>query len=519
MRATGHEGGMRRRWGNALRTAGWPALWAILGALACLPYLHALYWLGDEGILLDGAQRMAAGQTLYRDIFEFYPPLGLLVVRGWLATFGQGLLSARLLITAVIAGVAAFSGMACWRACGHRGLSTALVVAWLTMSQGAWTLVDHHWLTTLFCMVAAWTSLAGVEQARRGGAPVIAGLAAGAAAMTTPTRGALAVLAAVGTWIAGSIRPAWRTALVCTAAVAVAPLLCLAWIVRQGALAAAVSDVLVFPATQYGAIQHVPLGFDANLQNVLLTFVFTAACLLALLVIVRDRAALAQDARLRTAILFAVAGFLGCFPRPDAVHLAFAAPLVLPLLGACAVRLVTGWPRRQAALAGALAAAACLPSAIAYAQTAAMALSAPRIAAWDASFPLGLLGERETAAAVAALPPAAKLFFYPYMPLAPFLSGRPGVSRYDVFVPGYTSPAQYREACTEVMARADWVVVDLHWTNPIVLKSVFPALRDPDPPEKRAFEQALDAGFPLVVRHGAYELRRRSPTARAALCG
>jgi len=45
--------------------------------LFCFPFVHAVYWLGDEGILLRGAAALAAGGKIYTDFFAFYPPVGL----------------------------------------------------------------------------------------------------------------------------------------------------------------------------------------------------------------------------------------------------------------------------------------------------------------------------------------------------------------------------------------------------------------------------------------------------------
>ena len=44
--------------------------------------------------------------------------------------------------------------------------------------------------------------------------------------------------------------------------------------------------------------------------------------------------------------------------------------------------------------------------------------------------------------------------------MLPFLAAREQVSKYDVFVPGYTLPSQYQDACISVMRHASWVVID-----------------------------------------------------------
>jgi hypothetical protein len=78
--------------------------------------------------------------------------------------------------------------------------------------------------------------------------------------------------------------------------------------------------------------------------------------------------------------------------------------------------------------------------------------------------------------------------------MLPFLVGRTQVSRYDVFVPQYTTPAQYQEACLDVMRQASWVVVDRRWTeDPVWWKGL--GVLFPLPPEFGRFEKVLDEGF------------------------
>ena len=131
----------------------------------------------------------------------------------------------------------------------------------------------------------------------------------------------------------------------------------------------------------------------------------------------------------------------------------------------------------------------------------------------------GLPGVGRLLQQIAATPPGDPYFFYPYLPMMPFLTARKDVSRYDIFTPEYTLPAQYHEACVSVMQHASWVVIDRHWTDPVFLKAVFPGMRNPRPPETRRFERALDRGFKLVATDGTFELRRRlAGDADPALC-
>ena len=118
-------------------------------------------------------------------------------------------------------------------------------------------------------------------------------------------------------------------------------------------------------------------------------------------------------------------------------------------------------------------------------------------------------GAPQMLARIAALPPGDGWFFYSYIPMMPFLSGRKQVSQYDILVPGYSLPSQYQQTCESVMQHADWVVIDRRGTDPAELKHKYPMMRDPQPPETRAFEQTLDGNFEFVARDGIYELRHR----------
>ena len=140
---------------------------------------------------------MLQGDKLYLDFFEFLPPGGFIITEAWFAMAGISMFAARALAILTIGGIACFTYLACRQASNHAPLSAFIAVGWVVISQGQWTQISHHWFTTLFSMMAAWATLVSVERAQpwlRG--PLVAGVAAGASVMVTPTRGTFAMLAA-----------------------------------------------------------------------------------------------------------------------------------------------------------------------------------------------------------------------------------------------------------------------------------------------------------------------------------
>src|SRR5262249_37060908 len=161
----------------------------------CLPFMHSIFALGDEGVLLHGAERLLKGQSLYIDFFEFLPPGGFVILAAWFGITGISLCSARLLAVLTIAGIACFTYLACRQVSRGAFWCALVAVGWAVMSQGIWTYISHHWFTTLFSMVAVWIAVASVKKPQLWQwGPLIAGVAAGAAAMVSPSLGALAML-------------------------------------------------------------------------------------------------------------------------------------------------------------------------------------------------------------------------------------------------------------------------------------------------------------------------------------
>lgn len=487
----------------------WLLLVGTVAALLCAPFMRAIYSMGDEGMLLHGAERMLRGSSLYADFFEFAPPGGFVLTAAWLSIFGISVWAARSLATLTIVGIACFTYLACRQASKNAPLSTLLTTAWLVMSQGAWTQVSHHYFTTLFSMVAAWAAFSNIEDAQhRLRWPLIAGTAAGAAAMVIPTCGALVVLAALTAFM-NPRRHRVELMAYCLG-VATVPAGLLVYLVWHHALTPAFNDFILFPATRYAPIQFIPFGTFADAQNFPLLYLFPVSALLALLVCARDWRTFVRDRALRSCAAFAIAGFLGCFPRPDIAHIAFAAPLAFPLLARCMIRLTQWWhPACRYAATGVLI-GLCSPTALSVSSIVQEALHAQIVRAPRGDLMLfNQPGALEILARLAALPLGDAYFFYPGMPMLPFLSARAHVSKYDVFVPGITLPSQYHDACVSVMRLASWLVIDRNRTDPKYWRRLFPAMQDAQPRETREFERTLDNNFELVAQEGTFELRRR----------
>ncbi|RYD96402.1 MAG: hypothetical protein EOP61_18075 [Sphingomonadales bacterium] len=483
---------------------------ALAAALLCLPFIRSVWLLADEGIWLHAARRMLDGQLLYRDFFEFHPPAGFLIVTGWMALFGETLVAARLMMVAVIALTAWLTFACCRIMSGRIGLSALLALAWVAAAQGTWTQVNHHWLTTLFSMVTLWGILSSEGKPGR---LAVAGLAASAATLVTTHRGGLAVLAGLAALLMRR-SPKALAIYIGSGLAFFAAIVCFLW--AQGSLAPAFDQVVLYPLRHYANIQAVPFGAFLDLQTMPVVAIFPLTAFLMLAALRREGFALLRRSRFGAVTFFAIAGFAGCFPRPDAVHIAFCAAMALPLLAALLDILLpkgaTGPVLKVAAILACLMPAWPLAlSAVRAASARPVGSAAGRIAIMPQDGTAELLGR------LRALPADDSVFFYPYDPMLPFLSGRHHPARLDLLVPEYTTPAQYQATCREVMQGARWVVFDHAISHPGFYRAVFPAMRDPSPPEKVAFEAALNRGFADAGRHGGFQLLRRSH-ASAALC-
>jgi hypothetical protein len=486
--------------------------------LLCLPFYRSIWWMGDEGIWLNGAQRLLKGKVIYQDFFEFHPPGSFIIVAGWLKAFGESFLSVRGLAAVTLAIVATLTLRACVVASGHGVLSLALVLTWLFYSLAIWPLqLNHHWFTTLFTVAGFLTLLADDEPnsaARTNW--FLAGLLYGGAAMITPTRGAYAILAALPLLLYADRRI--RSLMLLSLGCAVIPVATVVWIAAHGSLTNAFDDIILYPLSSYSSIQKVAFGAGGGVLNPIRLSYPLAFTLCVVNFLLQRRALLTRN--FVACLGLAVAGLLGCFPRPDLVHITFTLPLVLPLV---ALNLATISSRLSNVIPLGIILASCvlcLLGARAYYHRVAMTWRDMSVV----ESPRGLLSFSGDVYApsvieeLARVPSGARVAFYPYIPMLPFLMNREDALRFDVFVPEYTTLEQYGETCRDVASKTDYVVWEQDWSDPDFLKKIFPAMANPDTNGKLTLEAAFQTGFDIIFKNDKYQIRKRNDRPADLLC-
>ncbi len=121
----------------------------------------------DEGILLQGAQRILDGQVLYRDFFSFFTPGSYYLLALIFRVFGDSYLVAHTWIAVIGAAFSPITYLLSRRACGRQTslLVTALVA---TTAVPMRFIVLHNWDSTLWACLALYCAVRLLETAGTG---------------------------------------------------------------------------------------------------------------------------------------------------------------------------------------------------------------------------------------------------------------------------------------------------------------------------------------------------------------
>src|SRR5580658_8915138 len=94
--------GSERLGSERLGSDWWLPFVGLVAAALCLPFFRTVFTLGDEAVLLNGAERMLRGSRLYVDFFEFPPPGGFVLTEAWFSIVGISVATVRSLVILTI---------------------------------------------------------------------------------------------------------------------------------------------------------------------------------------------------------------------------------------------------------------------------------------------------------------------------------------------------------------------------------------------------------------------------------
>jgi len=141
--------------------------WIALGVFVVSSLYLCLFWdhtnmNGDEGITLQGAQRILQGQMLYRDFFSFYTPGSYYWQALLLKLFGNSILVARTALVAYGGVFSALTYLIARRVCLRW---SAIFAAYLVTLTGLpfYFMVNHNWDSTLWAYLTLYCGVRSLE--------------------------------------------------------------------------------------------------------------------------------------------------------------------------------------------------------------------------------------------------------------------------------------------------------------------------------------------------------------------
>ncbi len=446
---------------------GWPAAVGVFAAVTAFVlwfYGNRPFFVFDEGILLESAQRMMQGQKLYVDFFGYMSPGSYWLQEAALRMFGVSLRSARLVM------------------CLDFALQCSLVL-WLTSriasSAAAWAalvfffafqitqpslLIPYHWWDSVtlslasiaICLQGFWT--------RRRAWWIAGGALASAAVFSTPSIGLIAAVTASWLLLRRELRRFfWWYAL---SGVLVAAL-ALGYMYATGILGGFFKQ-MAWLRTNYSEVNRAPYGaiiggYPAVLRGVSgsalifrLGFLFCLAlpALLPIIAVAGYPAAAAarrgrgsplpKDVPAGYLLLCLAAYIASAYPRLNVTHLAFVAPLGYVLVAA-----LVYWNLRPGFRLAVLT--LMLPwAAVLFAQAVAQHAVDQRIESPVGAMYAGKPEAGELRRLFLLVRPRDSLFIHPYLPLLYFVTQAQNPTRYSYLQPGMMTQTEERQALNDL---------------------------------------------------------------------
>lgn len=180
-------------------------IWALVAAFLVLnvlwlyPFLDCLL-LGyeDEGCIIGPAHDILMGKTLYRNIFQFTPPIIYLLTSVWFGIFGVGIHQARWLMILISAAQSLLTCLLTARCTGQRLNGVLAGLAYALVAIPFYAMLNYHWFGTcmLTATLVAWTC----------GYPAVAGFLLGLTGFSLQTDGVAGLLGLGLAWVVARSR-------------------------------------------------------------------------------------------------------------------------------------------------------------------------------------------------------------------------------------------------------------------------------------------------------------------------
>ena len=412
----------------------------------------------DEGIYLEGGERLLEGQVPYRDFFAFTGPMIYWLQAILEHTFGRNMPFLRLTATASLALMtlvvfAITSRLTDW----GFGLGTAFIFLSYLSASTYMIIANHRWVSAAFACAALWAAFEAVGKTKPPLLWLLAGAAAAAAAWTTPS-----FIIGIGVyvlWLAFTDRP--RLLPFCGGILLIS-LPAVAWLAAHGALMPMI-DNLVWVAARYSKANSLPYAYNPSGWEVkswsdpslslyfrLMSAISIGRYLIApigLPLLLATYAFLAWQKKLdpqrQLLLLGSAALFSTAYPRWDVNQMLFVMAPAAILFSLLAFRL----PKLAQPV---LTAVLVMWAAINYS-------SALRVSADDPSIPTRAGIQRSPITIATAyetlerhIPEGSTLFAYPYMPSPGFALHTRNPVRYSYIQPGMMSKQDEAQALSDL---------------------------------------------------------------------
>lgn len=468
---------------------------------------------GDEGIVLQGAQRILDGEVLYRDFFGFYTPGSYYSTAMLFKLFGDSFLVARVGLV-LYGGIFSVLLYSLARRVSPRW-SALLAVYTATLTCLPFRFLVTHWDSTLCAYLALYCAVSWVER-RNWHWAIGTGFFTSVTALFEQAKGfgvLIGLLAGVGfifmrTGRSGDLIRK-RALLFLAAGIAIPPVVTVAYFAAHHGLSEMIRDC-TWPFFHYSTTNRTPYGYMVASSNgaelwksgwgariVLLLFsgpFFIIPLLPFVGLAVCCRFGFARSSRLRIdkqwAYWIMVSSVLSGLlistiltRRPDFTHLDYLAPLFY-----IALAWVFAGLQSKSRLWNSV-----MPVVALYVFVSATVFGMAMLVG-----PLGAHQRIKTARGVIRTPndtslgyvlshvaPGETMLVYPYEPLYYYLTGTKNPTRFDFLQPGMHTPEQFQQVLTELRADQTRVVLfetstaeKLVWTSPDTPLSII-AAKDP----------------------------------------